>query len=96
MRKLGAWLRAPFFTPAGFLVRAGALAALYGAATLLGLRDYATILAGSLPYEGASPRLSTVLGLGYVLLYFGWILLVPVFVLAAGFLALWNRRFPGP
>ncbi len=96
MKTLRAWLRAPFFTPAGFLLRAAALAALYAAATLGGLRDYATVLAGSLPYEGAPPRLSTALGLGYVLLYFGWILAVPVLVLGAGILAFWTRRRPEP
>ena len=94
MKRLLAWARAPFFSPAGFLVRAAALTALYALATLLGLRGHATVLSGGLPYEGASPRLSSALGLGYVLLHLSWVLGAPVLVLAAGFLRLARPLLP--
>jgi hypothetical protein len=88
-----AWLRAPFFSPAGFLVRAASLAAVYGLLHLFGLRDYATVLSGGLPAADSSPSLAAFLGLAYVLAYFGWVIAVPVLVLASGVLAALERRF---
>jgi len=93
MTRLKAWLRSPFFSPAGFLVRAAGLAAAYGLLHLLGLRDYATVLSGGLPAADSSPRLASFLGIAYVLSYFGWVIAVPVLVLASGVLAVLERRF---
>lgn len=93
MTALKEFLRAPLLSPAGLVVRAAALAALYWTLHLSGLRDYATVLSGGLPSPDASPGLASFLGMLYVLLYFGWILVVPVTVLASGILFVLNRGF---
>jgi hypothetical protein len=87
------WLKAPFLSPAGLLVRAAAIALVYAVARLAGLQDHATVLSGGLPYEGASPRLSTVLGAFALLSHFAGVVAVPVFVLGAGILKLLLRLF---
>jgi len=84
--RLRALAKAPFFSPLGFLTRAAGLAALYGIAHLCGWRDYATVLAGGAPTSAVSPRLASFLGLVYVLLYFVWLIPVPILVLASGLL----------
>lgn len=89
------WIRSPLLSPAGFLVRAAALAAVYWGLHLAGLRDYATVLSGGLPSADASPGVASVLGMLYVLSYFGWVIAVPVLVLASGILAALSRLFPG-
>lgn len=90
-----AWLRSPLLSPAGLLVRAAALALVYWALHLAGLRDYATVLSGGLPSADASPTVASVLGMVYVLFYFGWIIAVPVLVLASGILSVLLRLFRG-
>lgn len=87
------WIRSPFFSPVGLLVRAAALAVVYGGLHLAGLRDYATVLSGGLPSADASPGVASVLGMVYVLFYFGWIIAVPVLVLASGILLALGRIF---
>lgn len=80
------WIRSPFLSPAGLLVRAGAAALAYWILHLAGLRDYATVLSGGLPSADASPGVASILGMLYVLFYFGWVVAVPVMVLASGIL----------
>ena len=92
--RLRSWRKAPFFSPAGFLVRAAVLAALYGVAHLCGFRDYATVLAGGATTSAVSPRLASFLGLVYVLLYFVWLIPVPILVLASGIL--WGLERAAP
>jgi hypothetical protein len=88
-----AWLKAPFLSPAGLLVRAAAIALVYAVVRLAGLQDHATVLSGGLPYEGASPRLSTVLGAFALLSHFAGVVAAPVFVLGAGILRVLLRLF---
>lgn len=65
-------------SPAGLLVTATLLAALYGAAELLGLRAHTCVISGSLHHDA-----SVVAGLLYTLLHFGTVVLAPVLALAA-------------
>ncbi len=85
--RLKAWLKAPMFSPRGFLVRAAALALVYGLLSLCGLREYMCVL--SLTYPEGTPRgLSLFFCLIYLLSYFSFILAVPILVIASGLLAL--------
>jgi hypothetical protein len=89
--RLRAVWRSPFCSPAGFLLRAAGLAALYGLAHLLGWRDYATVLAGGATTSELSPRTASFLGLVYVLLYLVWLIPVPILTIAAGVLWVLER-----
>ena len=92
-----AWLRAPMFSPRGFVVRALLLALAHGVLTLLGLRRCMSMLALTVP-DGMS---SSVAGAGcvlYLLSYLGFVLVVPTVLLAAALWALteWLRGRPRP
>lgn len=87
--RLLAWIRNDrFFSPRGFLLRAALLAAFLGILHLLGLRESASVLCGTYPEGAGIPELGAFLGLLYVLVYLGFAVAAPIFVLAAGFLRL--------
>lgn len=89
--RLAAWLKAPAFSPTGFLVRAAALALLYGLLSLFGLRGYMCVLSLTFP-EGTPRGLSLFFCLIYLLSYFSFILLVPILTIGAAIFAA-ARRF---
>ncbi len=89
----GLW-RAETFSPTAFLLRAIAIAALFGISELLGLREYTTFLSGTVANVNLSWQTASLLGLIHLLLYLGLILLVPISLITAGLLAasrLWKR-----
>lgn len=65
--------------PAGLLAAAAMIAVIYGASDLLGLGHLTSSLSGTLP---ATPG-ALLLGLGYVAGWFSFILLAPIFTIAA-------------
>lgn len=83
--------KARAFSPTAFVVRACIIAALYGLSQLLGLKEYTTFLSGTSANLEVSWQTAATLGLIHLLLYVGFILLVPVFLIAAGLLTAWNR-----
>ncbi len=85
-----AWLKAPMFSPAGFLVRAAGIVVIYAVLTICGLREHMSILSLTFP-EGVSRNLSLFFGLIYLLSYFSFILLVPILAIASGLFALLLR-----
>ena len=92
---LKSWLKAPMFSPAGFVVRAGALALLYLALTLVGFRDYMSVLSLTFP-EGSNPRWAQFACMSYLISYFLWLLGVPILLIAAALMAVVNRLLPPP
>ena len=84
------WKADPFSAEA-FVARAGLLALLYGVSELLGLREYTTFLSGTSANLNVSWQTAAILGLIHLLLYVGFILLVPVFLIAAGLLTAYGR-----
>ncbi|MCX6995812.1 MAG: hypothetical protein NTV49_01685 [Kiritimatiellaeota bacterium] len=71
----------------GLLLRAALLAVFFGLCEAAGLRDYTAFLSGTQP--GAHlPAVTAVLGVIYLVAYFGATLLSPILLLAAGFLGL--------
>lgn len=97
--KLIRWLahfwRAEFFSPRGFVLRALAIVTVFIVAHLAGWREYTSILNGTVGPGSAGRELSTAFGVTYVLAYLGVVVIVPVFILAAGILAVWQRRRTG-
>jgi bacteriorhodopsin len=79
------------FSPAGFLLRAIMITVLFCASELLGLREYTTFLSGTSGNVNLGWQTASVLGLIHLLLYVGFILLVPILLIAAGLLAGWSR-----
>lgn len=80
------------FTPSGFLVRAGQLAIAFFVVHAIGLREYTSILCGTLPI-GDSPHatLQVILAAVYLVLYFSAVLVVPVLVIGAGVMSMLLR-----
>jgi hypothetical protein len=87
--------RAEFFSPRGFILRALFVGVAFLVVHLTGLRDYTSILNGTVGPGSANRELSVVLGVIYVAAYLGFVLLVPILLMAAGILAFWQRREVG-
>ena len=85
--------KAEAFSPAAFLVRAAILAALYAVSRIAGLQEYTTFLSGTSPNVNLSWQTASTLGLIHLLLYFSFILLVPILLITAGLIAAWNKYF---
>jgi hypothetical protein len=82
------WLRAPTFTPRGLVVRAAGCALLYGLLSLIGAREFMSVLSMTYP-EGSSREWSVILCMAYLVSYFLWILGVPILLLTAGLMQSW-------
>jgi hypothetical protein len=80
---LKGWLKAPTFSPAGFVVRAAALALIYGVLSTAGLRNYMSVLSLTFP-EGSARSWASIACMAYLVSYFTWILGVPILLFAAG------------
>jgi len=79
----------PTFSPHGLLTRAVIITLAYFVAHLAGLRAYTTIICGTSPTGNPADTWAAVLGVIYVLLYLGFVVLVPVLVIAALLFAGW-------
>ena len=82
--------KAEFFCPGWFVLRALIVTMLYYISELFGLREYTTFLSGTTANVGVSPQMASFLGLIHLLLYVGFILLVPIFLITAGFIIAWR------
>jgi hypothetical protein len=83
-------VRRTFFSPAGFLLTAALIAALYGLGHLAGLRESTTLLSGTSPPGGAA---GAALGLCYIALHFAFVVLAPILALGAAVLWALSRRY---
>jgi hypothetical protein len=86
--------KADAFSPGAFVVRAAVLAALYGVSCAAGLQEYTTFLSGTSPNVNLSWQTVSAIGLIHLLLYFSFILLVPILLITAGLLKAWNGWKP--
>ena len=77
------WLLPPLLSPLGFAVAAVILAAAFGVVHVLGWRANTTILSGTSPTGDVTDVGPIVAGLLYVLLYFIFVVLVPILAMAA-------------
>ena len=90
-QRLALFRRAEFLSARDLLQRAGAISALFLVAHLAGLREFTSVLNGTIGSVAAGWKLSGFLALIYILLYLAFVILVPVLVLAAMILAVWRR-----
>jgi hypothetical protein len=91
-RLLKLW-RAKFFSPKDFVRRAIIISCFFALAHLFGLKEFTSVLNGTAGSVALGWTASAILGLTYVFLYVAFILFVPIFLLAAGMLSLWERLF---
>jgi len=76
------WLKAPAFSPRGFVVRAMAIALLYGVLSLAGFRNSLSVLVMTYP-EGSSRAWADFACMAYLVAHFLGVLGVPILLLAA-------------
>ncbi len=82
---------ADFFTPKDLLCRAFVICLAYLGVHLAGLREYTSILNGTVGSLAAGRELSDFLGVLYIVVYLAFVILAPSLVLAAAILAFWRR-----
>jgi hypothetical protein len=83
--------KAETFSPTAFVLRAIIITVLYCISELLGLREYTTFLSGTSANVNLGWPVASALGLTHLPLYVGFILLAPIFLIAAGLIAVWSR-----
>jgi hypothetical protein len=83
--------RADFLSPKDLVRRALMLAVLYGIVSAFGLRDFTSILNGTMGSVALGWHTSAFLGLLYIISYLAFVLGTPTLLLAAGILVLWKR-----
>jgi hypothetical protein len=83
--------RADFLSPKDLARRALMLALIYGLVSACGLREFTSILNGTVGSVALGWHLSLFLGLLYIVVYLGFVLLVPTLLIAAGLLILWKK-----
>jgi hypothetical protein len=84
---------APLFSPAWLLGRALLLVIFYAACHVAGLREHVTFLSGTSASPHTSVNSSATLGVVYLVAYFGFVLVVPIFLIAATLLICTRRLF---
>jgi TRAP-type C4-dicarboxylate transport system permease small subunit len=85
------WLRVPWHSPVGLVLHGLLFLGLFLACHLAGWRDCTTILSGTSPTGDIADKSAQLRGILYVLTWFGALLLTPIFLIAAGLVALCNR-----
>ena len=81
------------FSAKGFFLRAMAIVLIFALCHLAGLREYTTILCGTLPTEGASRELLAGLGFFYVIMFLAATVVAPILAIASGFMFLREKLY---
>jgi hypothetical protein len=82
--------KADTFSPTAFVARAVIITIFFCVSELAGLREYTTFLSGTSGNPSMDWQTAAVLGLIHLLLYVAFILFVPVSLITAGLLSVWN------
>jgi hypothetical protein len=90
-QRLAALWQADLFSSKDFLRRAVTIAVIFLLVHIAGLREYTSILNGTLAWVELGRGMNAFLGLAYIFAYLAFVLLVPMFLLAAALLAGWKR-----
>lgn len=93
MKSVFAIMKVPTLSPAGLTLWAGLILAVYAVLHLLGWREAATILTGTIP-NGTTAEAAGLKAVLYLAAYFAAVLIVPILVLASILSALWLRTWP--
>jgi hypothetical protein len=83
--------KGPLPSPGYFLEWADFLTALFIIVNLIGLRDYTSVLNGTIGSTTLSWQTAAFLGAAYVFVYLAFVLGAPILVLAALILKLWQK-----
>jgi hypothetical protein len=83
--------RAEFLSPKDLLQRAVAISVIFGCLHLAGLREFTSVLNGTIGSLALGWKLSGFFAVIYILFYLAFIILVPVQILAAIILLVWQR-----
>ena len=89
--RLATLWHAEFFSAKDFLRHAIFIIAFYTVAQLAGLREFTSFLSGTMGSVNLGWEISGLFGIGYILVYLAFVVLVPILILAAGILALWRK-----
>jgi hypothetical protein len=92
LRRFKEWLRADFLSPKDLVLRALSISILFLVVHVTGLRDHTAFLCGTLADPTMSWQWAAFLGCTYLLLYFAFVLLVPILLLAAAASAALHHR----
>jgi hypothetical protein len=90
-KKLVVFHRAEFLSAKDMFQRAAAISGLFLLVHLAGFREFTGILNGTIGSLALGWNLSAFLAVIYILLYLAFVILVPVLVLAAVILMVWQR-----
>jgi hypothetical protein len=91
LARLKSLWQADFLSPKDLLRRALLLAVLYGIVSAFGLREFTSILNGTMGSVSVGWHLSVFFGLLYIVSYLAFVLGTPILLMAAGILFLWKR-----
>jgi hypothetical protein len=83
--------RAEFFSPKDLVRRALVIAVIYGVVSAVGVRQFTSILNGTMGSVALGWHLSAFLGLLYIFCYLAFVLISPSMLIAAGILVLWKK-----
>jgi hypothetical protein len=89
--KLTIFQRSEFMSPRDMLQRAAAICGLFLLVHLAGFREYTGILNGTIGSLALGWNLSAFLAGVYIMVYLAFVVLVPVLVLGAAILTVWQR-----
>ena len=89
--KVGKFFRAPVLSPKGLILRGALLALIFTICEAAGLREHTTFISGTPTEAGGSVNASAILGVIYLAAYFGFVLVTPILMIAAGLLAVWEK-----
>ena len=90
LQKAAAAWRADFLSPKDLVRRALMLVVFYAILHMAGLREFVSILNGTVGSLRLGWGMSVFLGLLYIVAYLAFVLLVPSMLLAAALLSLWS------
>ena len=91
LKKPRRWWRADFLSPKDLLLRAAMIALAFLIVQLAGLRDFTSVLNGTVGSVEMGWQKSAFLGVIYLIFYMAFILLVPILVIAAAISAAWLK-----
>ena len=90
-QRLAIFQRAEFLSARDMLQRAGAISVMFLVVHLAGLREFTSVLNGTIGSVAAGWKLSAILAVVYILLYLAFVILVPILVLATMILTVWRQ-----
>ena len=83
--------RAPFLSPKDLVQRAIAISVIYLLLHVAGLREFTSVLNGTVGSVALGWKLSGILAAIYIIFYLAFVVLVPIMILAALILAGWQK-----